>query len=201
MVALKAEYGSPNYQARPIFKPIAQNAHASGTAGAKDWTQSIKLNQKTNLLLSVSSIGLQIDCFWYDVVSGGRAGSYGSIVIADTIDVTNPPASARINNNQCIIGYVDGTNNLNFLTIQTNGQDASIVDVYTVNPSQTYTNVKLTQNIRNDYTLVSYVAERTDTGFIELGNINYHADWTIDSITAYTTTIAIGANTVNYQIE
>lgn len=202
VVALTLEPGSPEYQANLLFKTTNQNITATGTASNQLFTKSLKLNQQYNLIISQSATAIDIQAMRYDVITGTWATSWIGTTVSDSISAI-PFDCCKIDNNHFVIWYVDASNNLLFITTRLTNAWLQVIETYAVNAAQTYDSIKLAQSwwwVTTPYNNVSYLAERTDTAFIERGNITYHADFSIQSIDAYTTTIAVGASSVDFQM-
>ncbi len=205
IVALTLDAGSPDYQASPLFKETTQSSAATGIWPSQLFVKSLKLNQQYNFIISQSSTAINIQAMYYDVLTGTWAGSWTGTTVSDAISTTKPFDCCKIDNSHFVVGYIDASDNLLFITVRITNAWIEVIETYAVNAAQTYDSIRLVQSWGwvaplQRYTNVSYLAERVDTGFIERGNLKYHADFSLRTIDAYTTTIAVGANSVNFQV-
>jgi len=116
VVALTLDAGSPDYQANPIFKTTNQNATSVGAASGQLFTKSLKLNQQYNIIVSQSSTAINIQAMYYDVITGTWASTWTGTTVSDSISTTKPFDCCKIDNSHFVIGYIDTSDNLKFVT-------------------------------------------------------------------------------------
>lgn len=55
---------------------------------------------------------------YYDVLTGTWAGSWTGTTISDAISTTKPFDCCKIDNSHFVVGYIDASDNLLFITVR-----------------------------------------------------------------------------------